>query len=1170
MEGGERMAFEFRRLENADYQAIGVEVKGSSDTNPGDLLSASLDSPSVSGYKPNYSQERIHVETDNFRGVINLMCPVFNRVLLRSQNDPYTKFLNIPKNVVNGLLNYSKCYHIESGEFINVADVSPDTTIEDVMFGPNYLLHLIDKVNFIDETTECLKQAIKACKIFSEEDKWEVNWRKGDDRLVDDWYIQGCAMTDEQKVTVLSYLFGNGYTRGAIAFNTTDTALKTAVLSHIVVLPKGMRPEVAGRKHPMTVVYEDVIKANQGVQTALSTQRAIVEIAAKLKALDGAVNRLLYKSDPTRANRKSIEESLKSKFGHIRGNMFAKRQDLTGRAAVIVDPDLPLDTIAVPNSMLKKLLQYHMIKYPENVKDTIMIREDSMPRMVAEHSDIPILMGRHPTLHHLSILGFNIKAWNGNAIKVPPLVCQGYNMDFDGDTGHTSIPMTSKAIEDVQRLMYSSQNLYTHKDGVCTIQPRQDMIYGLYMCTKEWNKTGIDRGSVKSLETVFEMVMNYKFKVYDTVTFKGEKIQAGVAAVKYCLPGVKKVGVITKKTIGSYIEDILDYKTETIIDSLHKLISLGFTCSKLYTPTINYDMFEPSKQENEEFLKELKEAKDLYDDGFMTQDSFELKFDACYDKMIKNIIANVKSKLDPDNGFMLMTDSGARGDTSNLQQIFGCKGRVVKSGGDSFNCVIERSYSEQLHPLEHSLTAYGGRQGLIDKTLTTSEPGYLGRIIAHVAQSLVITCEDCGTEEGIEIKKKDIIDALYSVDWEQLKAKFIAEVKRISTNPNLDIEQIITKYDAEYDNPYFKYEGVSKQAMLESLYGVNFKEVCQQFYDMTVGRYTTPSETNGVSMLLSSRNATDLAFSENRHTLKIRSPLTCDNPCCRKCYGISPGSHQPIAVHSAIGFIAAQSLSEPGTQMTMNSFHHGGVATKGGTMSSTFSRLQRYLECSPLNTDKIKSGWDVIAPRDGEISYVEGPDNVSVQIDGKFIKRFPKGVKLKEGVRKGDTLCSTKGDYSIAQYQDIMGTKAAQIKLLHTIYCLYKQTSAIKSIHIECVISSMTLVQILDTDSLELFRSQWYHMSQVAEALGKAVPVDGIKYGDTLYRTKLFGLSQVPQTDASPLTKIMLEDIGRGLARAVVLNLVDPLEDTLQRCMFGLIPKIGSYYSDFINQRRKE
>lgn len=1172
------MDAKFHALTVDDISTIGPTVKSNTDVDAYDLLDNNY-------FVDDYSASSIlqSLSSMHTRKVITLAVPTFNHVLGRSNGALLQKMLGVKKDLWDNIVSMKVVLDLDSLEFIKT-DFAYDGG--EYLYGAEIAEYLINKMDVDEEILKCLHDCFNNfLKMGSDSKDFVVIDKNANSgiKLAGGYYAHFemkdlaanlkrgyCAENLEQDF--VNTLLKNGDTRFSylINMNKDKSGLFGMLNYFIVVIPQEMRPKIDNQEHRLTKRYTSVLRANYEMRTVLNSKNP-KERAPKYLALEHAVSKLQYKVQGTSPNVKpddlALLERIKSKKGQIRMRNLGKRQDYSGRAVVCINPYLPLDVIRIPKSMLPKLLEYHILPYlakniknnnndishdnhVANVYDKLKLGNLSDPdaraemlRIIEEEElldKVPIVLGRQPTLHKQSLQGFHIEMSDLQAIEVNPLVCPAFNMDFDGDQGHVEVPLSPESIKEVNDLVLTTQNLFLPKTGECTTEPRQDMLYGLYLCTRDSYTIGKPVGTYGYLSEVRDAVITHKVSVSDTVqVLNYPPLIAGEAAFMACFPkgdviprGATPSGEqlcvceITKKTITKYVEHLLRIDSsgnfvhkigtkrasvETFVGAINALVELGFKVARLYPPNLSLlaeDIKIPEYDESiNKFYNSMTDIDLVYNLGLETSDNYKIVFNENLDKLNSIRKDNIMRKLGPDSGYVLLSDSGARGSKDNLLQAFSIKGQVKKNSTESFDALLVNSYSSQLTPMEHNVAAYGGRQGQIDKSLKTGDTGYAMRLMWHASQGMVITCDDCSTTKGITISKKELVV--------------------FSSNDESDKIQ---------------------------------EEVREIFEHAIQGRYRI-----GSNKIITAKEAKQWATDPNIDSVEIRSPLTCNKPCCKKCYGIEWSTHKPAVVGVPIGIIAAQSVGEPGTQLTLKQFQKGGVAGKA-EVTSAFDKVNNYINIAnlaELNKKGRYPGYDPLAWATGKVIETPASDIsmkiVSIEGNKKKKLTLPKDVVLKDYAVKGQGLSYKHGDYNLREVLEYSGIVAAQQYLIFKLYSLYKSEIQIKMIHFEVLAASMTRYMIVSTDRDDLMVGQY--------ATAQELYRGNIK--NTEYIPRLIGVKKLPNASHEALDAIIMESQVEGLSRVCLLGMSDTLTKPLNRMILSKTIVDGSARKGYIENRRE-
>lgn len=926
------------------------------------------------------------------------------------------------------------------------------------------------------------------------------------------------------------------------------------VVNRISVLPYSMRPQNDNIKHPLTNAYVRLFNYNNDYTIYRGAPEE--EFIEYYRMLNKLVNAITY-YNPWAEPRKTgsyddklqklvpILDSMKGKKGWIRGRMLRKRQDYSGRAAVVVNPFLPLNYLGVPKVILAKMYQEYVIR--EGNKSALGLYKMLKTEAFVEYAikvlqtsgvfdDIPIIMGRNPTLHKHSIQAFKVIPVDGNAIQVSPLVCPAYNMDFDGDTAWTDTPVTPKASREVKKLIMTDHNILLPKTGESTICPRMDIIYGLYMCTSCNVSTGAG-GTYAEPTALRTAIYNQEVGLGDTVTVTDYGTgRAGVLAFETCFPKsvirtMGPTGVITSKTIKKYIEQMQDMPASVFDNMINQVVELGFRVAYLYCHSVSLikelasdtDKARAFDAAFETFHEQMAPIMELNDYGFYDSETYGMEFSDCLKRVSRALSDGVADKVGEGSMFTHMARSGARGNTDNLVQIFGSKGRIQKSDSELFNVTIEHSLREQLTPTEGFIAANGARKGQIAKSIKTADTGYLGRKLAHAASSIIIREADCGTTDGIYISRDAIRSYL-------LKENMSEDEKR--------------KLDD------------------------TISEIMERFIR---GRYHAE---NG--LYIGQAEAHTLAYDVSNKAVKIRSPLTCKNPCCQKCYGDDPSTWRRAAIGLPVGFIAAQSLGEVSTQTTMKEFQKGGVAGAG----SVFDRLSALLDRSEIIAKANKGGYptyDPVAWAPGMLVRERAAGNVAVlrivpdsrmpqeeqdKYNYNITQNISADARVKEGkyVERGDTLLVERGDWYADDALAIWGLDKTVTELVLSLWFLFKSNANLVPVHIEVVVSNMVGYRPITTDVKELRVGKYYTRHQLCR-LGK-------NYSNTRFMTVIRGVTSVAKQSPNFLESMIMEDQRAALTEAVMNCEFDMVDAPLVQMALARHVQVGTGFSDTFMEDR--
>ncbi|MEW5746985.1 MAG: DNA-directed RNA polymerase subunit beta' [Nitrospirota bacterium] len=749
------------------------------------------------------------------------------------------------------------------------------------------------------------------------------------------------------------------------AFLRSENRPEWMILDIIPVLPPDLRPLVpldGGRfaTSDLNDLYRRVINRNNRLKRLMELKAPSVIIKNEKRMLQEAVDALFDNSKRSKVLKaggkralKSLSDMIKGKQGRFRQNLLGKRVDYSGRSVIVVGPELKMNQCGLPKRMALELFKPFVFNkleekgYATTIKQAKRLVEkerpevwDALEDVITEH---PVLLNRAPTLHRLGIQAFDPMLVEGKAIKLHPLVCTAFNADFDGDQMAVHVPLSIEAQIEARVLMLSINNLLSPANGKPIVVPTQDMVLGIYYLTKQ--KRGA-RGEGKAFADPDDVRIAYDAGVVDEhamikVRMDGGFVEttAGRMLFSEILPdGIPFSAVnkeLTKKEIGKLIEYIhkVSGKRATVV-FLNNLERLGFGYATRSGISISIDdMHIPTKKAEliKEAEQEVMEVQRQYADGLITQgerynkviDIWANVTEKVADEMMKELGAEEGKELTEDqikesrsfNSIFMMADSGARGSAAQIRQLAGMRGLMAKPSGEIIETPITANFREGLTPLQYFISTHGARKGLADTALKTANAGYLTRRLVDVAQDVILNEIDCGTREGITvvplIEGGEIIQALE----ERIFGRTIAETLKDPVTGD-----IIANRNVEVDD-----------------------ELAKKVVEAGIDR------------------------------VKIRSVLTCHSRVgvCAKCYGRDLARGGPIEIGESIGIIAAQSIGEPGTQLTMRTFHIGGAATKVIEQATLEAKNSGFVKFIDVSAVKNKEGVLIVLNRNAMIAVAD-------------------------------------------------------------------------------------------------------------------------------------------------------------------------------------------------------
>lgn len=1142
----------FNPLERDDYNTRATRVQGALSaggvSSNDDLMGRDIFG--ASGYIGNDDR---NLAMYHRRGFIELCdnppSPIINSAIVGKNGDVLKLVLGLSTKVMNDILKFRVV--AQGQDLIPVNDLPGAINPRQYSMGPQILQEMIEDFDIHGALMRAMRDAL-----FEYDKKGgfgDVTTTPTDYPIIGHYYAKPATIDNQLLTGYMDWLTGkysnlSAYKRLSYLYaldNLADSKdrLRACILTRIMVTPVNTRPSMdSNRFDPLTKAYKELYLARAHVvQTFIGTPTKTTAINAYKSLIDKA-NFLLVEHDPFHKQDKAILERLKGKHGLIRDKMLGKRIDFSGRSVITIDPFMSIKDIGIPKDMLPKLYRSSIMRSPKGKQDpTRYIPQDNkdtseacMSTIRSEQllSKVKIITGRQPTLHKPSMRAFNPVPVDSRSIQLNPLSVIGFNADFDGDQMYVRIPTTQEGIDEANELMSVEQNMYLPKSGECVVMPRQEIIYGLNVCTRDTQATG-NGGSFKSFDDLVNAIRYQRVHIYDKVSCRGISGTAGRVAFLLCVDK----GVFSSADYASKVQSIevtsksIRYIVNTLVQKLGKgaigyidsMVRLGFIVAGTYPPSLNLldDDIPDYSSKMSAFHSAIAADKEAYDIGWESAAEYEEAYSSAYDSHIKNAI-NIEDDIDKENGFVRLAKSGARGSMSLVQQLYGYKGLVQDgSTGGYFHAVIEHSYANQLTPLEHFVTAYGGRAGLITKSLSTADSGYAARKIWQATSPFMITSDDCGTTEGVTISVADIVE---SIGVNQASAQEIF------------VDIVTGRYLA---SPHFHYD----------------KEG-QKVEDEAAGTFIT-------------RDMATRWSTQGRAGATIRSILKCKNPCCRRCYGTDLSSNKLAATGLPIGFIAAQSIGEPGTQLNMDAFKKGGVAEGKVSRLAGFKKLDWYISCAS-DFNKLES-YDPIAWASGDIIITPKTNGTKViRISGsRHAVTVPISIPIKQGtIEKGTPMRMTIGDRSVPEIASYAGIEEAQKYLCYALYDVYRDTDKVNFKHFEVLAAAMTMYRVYTTDRDDLVPGQRHDILMMYKG-----PLAG-----TTYSAEIVNVSKVQRSRPYALSKVIMEDVRAGLSDIILLGLNDPLVYPLNRIMVGMKPYEANrpdspYYKSgrtnkFMEQRR--
>ncbi len=901
------------------------------------------------------------------------------------------------------------------------------------------------------------------------------------------------------------------------------------VMDVMPVIPPDLRPMVqldGGRfaTSDLNDLYRRVINRNNRLKRLLDLGAPEIIIRNEKRMLQESVDALIDNGRRGRpvtgaGNRplKSLSDMLKGKQGRFRQNLLGKRVDYSGRSVIVVGPELKMDQCGLPKKMALELFKPFVMKglvnkeYAHNIKNAKKMVEKVDERVWDILEEVikgqPVLLNRAPTLHRLGIQAFKPVLVEGKAIKLHPLVCTAYNADFDGDQMAVHLPLSEEAKTEARTLMLSTTNLLSPSDGSPITVPTQDMVLGIYYLTTA--KDGI-KGEGKIFSNANEAIKAYDTdKIYLQARIKlridNKIIDTTVGRVIFNEAFPKDMEYINrrigKNELGDLISRLNDnFDEASTVKSLDNIKALGYDFATRSGISIAVaDAAIPDEKPNilSEADKKVDEIEEYYNSGAINEDERYQRIINIWNQAKDDVTDALLEHLDEDNNIFIMAASGARGNTSQISQLAGMRGLMADPSGRIIDLPIRSSFREGLNVLEFFLSTHGARKGLADTALRTADSGYLTRRLVDVSQDVIVKNEDCGTDKGLYI--------------EAIGGKGDQAVETLR-------ERILGRYAAE------------------DVLNPNNDQVIVEKNEMIKKEHINIIENIGIERV------------------KIRSVITCESEhgVCSKCYGRNLATSQKVNQGEAIGIVAAQSIGEPGTQLTMRTFHTGGVA--GDDITQGLPRVEELFE------GRTPKGHSIMTEKEGKVKITQKRNSKRVVVtseDGKKkTYKIPYGstliVKEDEYVQPGDKL--TEGPVDPSVMLRVKGESAVQNYLLEEVQNVYRsQGVEINDKHIEVIIRQMMKrVKVIESGDTEMLTGSLVTKHEFLDENEK-VKKNGGKPAKSV--PQIMGITKASLATESFLSAASFQETTRVLTEAALEGKVDNLRGLKENVIIGqLIP----------------
>ena len=951
------------------------------------------------------------------------------------------------------------------------------------------------------------------------------------------------------------------------SFRLSGNKPEWMVMSVIPVIPPEIRPMVqldGGRfaTSDLNDLYRRVINRNNRLKRLLELGAPEIIVRNEKRMLQESVDALIDNGRRGRpvtgaGNRplKSLSDMLKGKQGRFRQNLLGKRVDYSGRSVIVVGPELKIYQCGLPKEMAIELFKPFVMRelvgrgLAHNIKNAKRMVErlrpevwDILEEVIADH---PVMLNRAPTLHRLGIQAFEPVLVEGRAIKLHPLVCTAFNADFDGDQMAVHVPLSPEAQAEARYLMLSVNNLLKPQDGKPVTVPTQDMILGSYYLTMQIDG---EKGEGMYFKDIDEALLAYqngdvglhaKVKVRLTKEVEGEKktktIETTVGRLIYNEEIPQDLGfvdrtdpekefdleidfAVMKKNLGTIVAKCIDkHGLNRAAELLDYIKTLGFKYSTRGAITVSvHDVAVPEAKKKilADGEKQVEEIAKQYRRGLITEDERYSSIIKVWEKATNDVTEAMKDNFDELNPIYMMAQSGARGNMNQLRQIAGMRGLMANTSGKAVEIPIKSCFREGLDVLEYFVSSHGARKGLADTALRTADSGYLTRRLVDVSQDIIVREHDCGSTEGIVIE--DIKDG---------------------------------------------------------------NQVIEKLHERLVGRYALKDivdpKTNEVIVdcnTLITPDIADKVIAAGIEKVEVRSVLGCKTKhgVCAKCYGMGLATRKEVNIGEAVGIIAAQSIGEPGTQLTMRTFHTGGVA--GGDITQGLPRVEELFEA------RKPKGLAVISEIDGTVKIEEVKKRKEVTITSKddsktYAISFGSKLKVKEGdeIKAGDPI--TEGSINPNEILAIKGPEGVYKYLTSEVQKVYRNQGVdINDKHIEVIGRQMLRkIKVEDNGDTSMFAGSLVDVNEFNEENEKMI-AEGLR--PATGTRMLLGITKASLATESFLSAASFQETTRVLTEAAIKGKVDSLIGLKENVIIGkLIPAgtgMQAYRDVKINTEKQE
>ncbi|MCR5624547.1 MAG: DNA-directed RNA polymerase subunit beta' [Lachnospiraceae bacterium] len=1011
-----------------------------------------------------------------------------------------------------------------------------------------------------------------------------IDLKEESDRLKEELKALDDKSTSQKKAKIIKRL------QVVEAFRESGNRPEWMILTNIPVIPPDIRPMVqleGGRfaTSDMNDLYRRIINRNNRLKKLMELPGPDIIVRNEKRMLQEAVDALIDNGRRGRAvtgpggrSLKSLSDMLKGKQGRFRQNLLGKRVDYSGRSVIVVGPELKIYQCGLPKEMAIELFKPFVMREllkdnkAQNIKAAKKMVErlqqevwDELEKVIREH---PVMLNRAPTLHRLGIQAFEPILVEGKAIKLHPLSCMAFNADFDGDQMAVHLPLSVEAQAEARFLMLSPNNLLKPSDGGVVAVPSQDMVLGIYYLTQRRGTPEGDEtpalGEGNAYKDINEAVKAYEnhcitlqsqikvrrfgednegnpiSRIVETTLGRlilNEVIPQDLGYVdrtnpdNYLKPEVDFL--VKKKQIKQILERCMNEHGATVTaEVMDNVKALGYKYSTRAAMTVSIsDMTVPAVKNEilDEAQKTVDDLTSLYNRGLMTDAERHKQVIGIWNDADKVITKALLDGLDKYNNIHMMADSGARGSDKQIKQLAGMRGLMADTQGNTIELPIKSNFREGLDVLEYFISAHGARKGLSDTALRTADSGYLTRRLVDVSQELIIRQTDCS--EG----------------QDELPGMWVTPhvTKEVLKDPD-KVRDALTES---------LVERITGRFSCETIYDDNGDMIVKRNHMITAKR---------AARIVNKKSIIDAGVDAK---VKIRTNLTCKcrNGICAKCYGANLATGNPVQVGEAVGIIAAQSIGEPGTQLTMRTFHTGGVA--GSDITQGLPRVEELFEA------RKPKGVATISDIPGKVTIVDSKGKTEVVVmnpengeEKTYLIEYGSHIKVHDGdvIEAGDEL--TEGSINPHDILRIKGVEAVQDYILKEVLGVYKSQGVdINVKHIELIIR-----QMLKKITIEVNGDSKFLPGDIVDILDyedEVKRVESLGLQPPVGKRKILGITKAALATESFLSAASFQETTKVLTDAAIKGKVDNLSGLKENVIIGKLIPAGTGMKSYRNVR---